>query len=109
MHALYGQTVGKMLTKVKVLDISETPLKFYQAVLRDVPQIFLIILSFIFVNPNLNGESVEPAVFFSNPFLLLTFIWGVADLVVFFSNDKKRALHDYIAGSVVVRIEKDNH
>ena len=35
MHGLYGQTVGKMLMKVKVLTFSETPMKFRQAILRE--------------------------------------------------------------------------
>lgn len=93
---------------VKVLDISESPLKIYQAVLRDLPQIIFVIGSFIFVNPYLNGETIEPSVYFSNPFVILISLWGIADIVVFFTNHKRRALHDYIAGSVVVKIEKDN-
>lgn len=31
MHWQFGQTVGKMLMKVKVLDVSEEPLKFRKA------------------------------------------------------------------------------
>ena len=41
MHGAFGQTVGKMLMKVKVLDsASETPISFWQATLRDLPQVF---------------------------------------------------------------------
>ncbi|HQU86918.1 MAG TPA: RDD family protein, partial [Pyrinomonadaceae bacterium] len=38
-HAYYGQTVGKKVMKIKVLDDSEKPLIFGQAVLRSLPQI----------------------------------------------------------------------
>src|SRR5215204_61449 len=39
MHGLYGQTLGKMAMNVKVLDVSEEPLKFKQAILRESPQL----------------------------------------------------------------------
>jgi hypothetical protein len=35
MHGFFGQTVGKMLTRVKVVDLAETALPMRQAVLRD--------------------------------------------------------------------------
>lgn len=107
MHGLFGQTVGKMLMKVKVLDISESSLKFRQAVLRDLPQILFIIGSFIFMNPLLlsTGEMTTEALdYFKYPLVILMLLWGFADVIVFFTNDKFRALHDYIAGSVVVKI-----
>src|SRR5688500_17287016 len=39
MHALFGQTLGKMLVKVKVLDISEVPINLGQAAIRSLPQL----------------------------------------------------------------------
>jgi uncharacterized RDD family membrane protein YckC len=35
MHGIYGQTLGKMVTKVKVVDITESPMTMRQSVLRD--------------------------------------------------------------------------
>src|SRR5207248_6148916 len=46
MHAKWGQTIGKMLTGVKVLDVSEAKLSFRQALLRDI---VLIVFSLIAV------------------------------------------------------------
>ena len=51
MHKLFGQTVGKMLMKVKVLSLDESPIKFWQAFVRNLPEISLLICSFIFENP----------------------------------------------------------
>ena len=42
----------------------------------------------------------------SKPFLLLSVIeglWFLAELLTMFTNPKRRALHDFIAGTVVVR------
>jgi len=36
MGGKLGQTLGKMGTPVKVLDISETPLTMWQAIKRDI-------------------------------------------------------------------------
>lgn len=45
MHGKYGQTLGKMATHVKVLDLSENRLTFSQAIKRDIiPLAFTVIL-----------------------------------------------------------------
>ncbi|HEX8367237.1 MAG TPA: RDD family protein [Pyrinomonadaceae bacterium] len=109
MHGLFGQTVGKMLAKVKVLDVSEAPIKFRQAVLRDAPQLLFTVCSYSFLYPLTPADiQVNSIALWKIPFLFLILAWGVADLVVFFTNDKRRALHDYIAGTVVVRINQDS-
>lgn len=110
MHFYFGQTVGKMLMKIKVLDISENPIKFYQSVLRDLPQLISVFVFGLFGNPDyfMDGK-FNPAEFSANPvgnsFYVLFAVWGLADIVVFFTNDKRRALHDFIAGTVVVRVK----
>lgn len=112
MLYFFGQTVGKMLMKVKVLDVSEKPLRFIQSVLRNFPQLISVIVFLIFGDPEYFLQSETEKVEFSknligNSFYILLMIWGVADIVVFLMNDKKRALHDYVAGSVVVRLGSD--
>jgi uncharacterized RDD family membrane protein YckC len=103
MHAMFGQTVGKMLMKVKVLDaFSESPVKFYQAFLRDLPQLLFILGSFIFLNP-LAPDEINSPEYMKNPLVILMMFWGLADIFSVFTNEKRRAIHDYIAGTVVVR------
>ena len=108
MHGWFGQTVGKMLMKVKVLSFSETPMSFRQAVLRESPQIFLTVGSFIFLYP-LTQNDIDPNSedYWKNPFAILMLIWGIADLIAALASDKRRALHDYLAGTVVVRTNQN--
>ena len=109
MHGLFGQTVGKMLMKVKVLDFSEAPVKFRQAILRDAPQIFFTAGSFIFLYP-LTQNDIDPNSpdYWINPFVILMLVWGVADVISAIANDKRRSLHDYLAGTVVVRTNQNS-
>jgi uncharacterized RDD family membrane protein YckC len=44
MHGKYGQTLGKMAMRVKVLAISEKPLTIIQAIKRDIVPILLTAL-----------------------------------------------------------------
>jgi uncharacterized RDD family membrane protein YckC len=108
MHGFYGQTVGKMLMKVKVLDVSESAIKFRQAIVRDLPQVLFTVGSFIFYYP-LTPDQIEPnsPENWKNPFFVLIFIWSVADLLAVLTNDKRRAAHDYIAGTIVVKLNQN--
>ncbi|MDQ3801526.1 MAG: RDD family protein [Acidobacteriota bacterium] len=109
MHGLFGQTVGKMLMKVRVLDVvSESAIKFRQAFIRDLPQLLFTIGSFIFLYP-LSPDQIDPNSpdYWKNPIFVLMFVWGVSDALAVLTNDKRRALHDYLAGTVVVRIEQN--
>ena len=104
MHGYYGQTLGKMWMNVKVLDVSEAPLKFSQAIRRELPQLIFnigtIYLGIAFFGQNPESETMKMPY---GVFASLVTIWGLADITTFFLNEKRRALHDLIAGSVVVK------
>jgi len=116
MHSKYGQTVGKMVCKVKVLDSNtESSISSRHAVLRDsVP---LLISSIIFLYQTFlvfgKGISIKSLVDIKTiidggatyTWLLLGFpmLWFVAEIVTMLTNNKRRAVHDFIAGTVVVR------
>ena len=107
LHGLYGQTLGKMFTSVRVLDVSEKRLTFGQALLRDsVPAIFIaagVAIGFQTAlsgeNPLAGDESTVAEIMIG----LTVVVWFVAELVTMLFNDKRRAVHDFIARSVVVR------
>jgi len=104
LHGLYGQTVGKYLMKVKVVALNGSPIGFKRAVLRDLLQIILVGASLIPVlNINLGETPDEPV----TPVLILMSIWGLADVIVYLLNPAGRALHDLIAGTIVVRLDED--
>lgn len=104
MHGFYGQTLGKMFMNVKVLNASEEPLKFSQAVIRETPQIIFTAVS-IYIGIAFLGVSQEDENFQTAYKFFMTFagVWGLADILTFFTNNKRRALHDFLAGTVVVK------
>lgn len=103
LHAKYGQTLGKMVLKVKIVDISENrPITLKQAFMRDlvgsIILTFAIILMFIrFTDIQLIERGYDE---FLYPWV---FIWTLIELVTMLTNSKRRAIHDFIAGTVVVR------
>ncbi|HLM02638.1 MAG TPA: RDD family protein [Pyrinomonadaceae bacterium] len=110
LHGLFGQTVGKMLMKVRVQDAATgSEIKFRQALLRDLPLILLIVGTFAFSYP-VSPDEIDPnsPEYWKNPFTALIIVYGIVDLLSALTNDKRRALHDYIAGTVVVRTDLDS-
>jgi len=105
MHGIYGQTLGKMACHVRVLDISERPLSMKQAVLRNIVDIILLPVCLWIYLPLVILGSLD----FSHPVShspLFTYLYGGwvwLDGLTMLTNSKRRALHDFIAGSVVVR------
>jgi len=115
MHGKYGQTLGKMATKVKVVDISESPLSMSQALRRDSIPIILILLGTAIDGPKiLSGSSIIYGGSFhpGTPFYVVLFYfivgvgcigWSLSEIVTMLFSRKRRALHDFIARSVVIR------
>ena len=112
MLGIWGKTLGKMACQVVVRDISERPLSMKQAVLRNIVNLVLIPFSIWFYAP-LFVPPPHPSIAFSEEpfstglFGIMCTIWALADILTVFTNKKRRALHDYIAGSVVIRTEAD--
>ena len=117
MHARYGQTIGKMVTKVRVVDVrTEGRISWRQAWLREgIPmilslsfvtyEVFAILTGRVSASAIANGEALA-----STPFWLLMALpalWFVAEVLTMLTNKKRRALHDFIAGTVVVRINTE--
>jgi uncharacterized RDD family membrane protein YckC len=101
MHSRYGQTLGKMVTKVKVLDNAETPINFGQAVLRSLPQLLPLMFAISFSTADDSIDSISQSGLMIIYISLVVFY--LADIVVCLVNEKRRALHDFIAGTVVVK------
>src|SRR6185437_10558066 len=87
MHARYGQTLGKRSCKVIVLDVSEKPLSFSQAVLRDIVGVILLPIGWminipkimhgldISMDPNLRQSTLECIISYS------TTVWFVVEVI----------------------------
>lgn len=109
-HALYGKTVGKHLMKIIVLDDrTEGGISWRQAVLRDI---FLIVVNTIAIFLNIylvawNITEFSPTLeVLSSVITYGPIFWFVTEVVTALMSDKRRALHDLIAGTVVVKIDQ---
>lgn len=105
MHGKYGQTLGKMYMNVKVVKAeTEEKISFGHAFLRELPQLLFnissVVLGIVFLGESDKSERLETSF---GIFQFVTFVWAMAEIVTFFYNEKRRALHDYIAGTVVVK------
>ena len=106
----YGQTPGKMALGVVVLDVSERRhVSYRQALLRNAAplavtlvllpyQLFQILTGrFYLLQPGGRPDKIS---------WILSFVlmgWFLLEIVTMTFNSKRRALHDFIAGSVVVK------
>ncbi|MFH0261355.1 RDD family protein [Vibrio barjaei] len=107
LHAKYGQTIGKMVMKVKVVDVSESRnITVKQSCMRDiVPIIMLPFTVYVYAQLAFFGKTWD-SLDQGSVFIIVSLImisWVVLESVSMLFNEKRRAVHDYIAGSVVVR------
>jgi uncharacterized RDD family membrane protein YckC len=107
MHGFYGQTLGKMALGVKVLDVSESPISMRQAFWRDsVYIVFNAMALIISVYLVLGGGARYPRALQVTETIVgsASLIWFAAEILTCLTNQKRRAIHDFIAGTVVVKI-----
>jgi len=116
MLGKYGQTIGKMLLKVRVMDVSETAhINYWQAAKRNIVPICATIISlpydiyqiivgkFIMLHPKTGLDTYMIAMMF------VLIAWFLLELITMFFSKKRRAVHDFIAGSVVIKVAPTNH
>lgn len=108
MHWKGGQTLGKRIFSIKVIDHSEkTGLSLKQAFLRDGFYSVLVLASVGMMLYNIHTMNrfsflaIEPYDSYLQYFL---YIWFILEMTTMFGNKKKRALHDFIGNSVVVKL-----
>lgn len=104
MHYYRGQTLGKMAVKVKVLDDSETPINLGQAILRSLPQLLVPMFAVSFSTAD--ESAGELIAMWTGVIYGFTVVFWLADVIVCLASEKRRALHDFIAGTVVVKLDK---
>lgn len=107
LYAKYGQTIGKKLMNIKVIDIAEVNLiGFKRATIRELPWIiangliFLYLLKIFFLK---NTEPIEIKEKYDDLSFIISFTWLVIELISMLTNPKRRAIHDWLANSVVIK------
>ena len=116
----FGGTPGKRLMKVCIVKVNGAPVTYREALLRYIPECLMTIGSSValmiavlhltdaqyFAAPSFmeRAQLINSAVpGWSGPtqFALNSWIWS--EFVVMLTNKKRRAIHDFIAGTVVIK------
>ena len=100
-HSVFGQTLGKKLVKIKVVNNKdESKIGFKQAFIRDVfPLLIMTYLFFAGTYENIDLFNINLLYLITSAYV----IWTLVEVVTMLFNKKRRALHDYLAGTVCVR------
>ena len=114
----FGGTPGKLLASIRIRKVDGGPVGYREAFLRNLPQWglgILVSIAFIISTLHMTDAEYHSRVFMERqkrmaelaPVWLKpvewaqnAWIWG--ELIVLLTNRKRRALHDFIAGTVVV-------
>jgi uncharacterized RDD family membrane protein YckC len=120
MHGRWGQTIGKMCLRIRVVQLDGSKLSWKHAFLRW--SVFLVLGTAHSISEMTALLSVPKGTFESLGWLDrmdlvdaamplwghgvggLMLLWVLCDLLVLIFSDKSRAIHDFIAGTVVVTL-----
>lgn len=107
MTGLHGGTVGKKAMGLQVLDGNDEQsyIGFGRALKRDSPLLISEVLAIIYMLVSLENN---PAGFDDQDPIIrnldnLVAIWFIAELITMLGNERRRAIHDILANSVVVK------
>jgi uncharacterized RDD family membrane protein YckC len=117
VHRL-GGTPGKLMMGVRIRKLDGEPVGYREALLRYCPELFLGLLTSValfrplFQMNNAQYHTLsfierfrhlaELAPWWYQPSHMAERVWFWGELIVLLTNRKRRALHDFIAGTVVV-------
>ena len=105
MHGRFGRTIGKRTMDLRVVSEHGGPIQWSQAIRRNAVSLGL---GFIAVLVNLvamsSGIDVTKHI---GKFALayISGIWLLADTICVLATTKRQALHDLLAGTVVIRLD----
>lgn len=114
----YGGTPGKLVLKIKIVRCDGSAVGYREAIIRHSVLFVLTTLvslaiimatlnisdaeyfSLTFMNRNVKLISLTPAWYQPVNILMNTWVWS--EFIVMFTNKQRRAIHDYMAGTVVI-------
>lgn len=119
----WGQTIGKMALQIKVVSLDGQDPGYRRAFYRHSVDLGFSIVStvlMIYALISISSAEYDAQAFEGKMQLLnnhtpswgsvidgLTIAWVASELVVLLLNEKRRALHDFIAGTAVIHARKD--
>lgn len=103
-HGYNGQTIGKMIMGLRIYDKSEIKsITYKQAIIRDIIPFSLLVLTQLLsyiTSPN-TMDALSYIVLIVS---FVSVIWSFIEIITMLFNSKRRALHDFIAGTIVLKI-----
>lgn len=106
MHYRYGQTLGKMALGIKVVHANEVDgLSLKQAVLRDTPWLILEVIGLLLLLTGFQDGNTEADWLYVIQSIAgnAATLWLVLELLTALTNSRRRAIHDFLANTVVVK------
>lgn len=104
LHWRYGATIGKMATGVRVVrHDTEGRISLWQSFLRESPLFGLMIIGWTYSALAIINDYNPDARGFATFFHWSAFIWLALEIITMLANKKRRAVHDLIARTVVVK------
>jgi len=116
-HGRFGQTIGKMVMKIRVISYNGTRLAWRQACYRSSVDVVLSLLQtltfliaasrvtavdFASLNWIERAQRIKQLTPYTWELTVLANVWVWSEVIIILTNKRRRALHDFIAGSVVV-------
>ena len=115
----YGGTPGKLIVGNTIICINGQPITWKEAILRHCVTLILTIVSVVFYSICISQADDETfkslswikrsryLMSFSPSFFqvynIINIVWVFSEFVVLLTNKRKRALHDFLAGTVIVK------
>ena len=107
----YGHTIGKWLFNLNCMSVNFSPLSLTQALIRNIFYIAPLLITIpyyyrAFYSENFNG--LDTIVKHGVPFVFsgIVVTLQILDVATIFSDPQKRAIHDKLAGTLVVVLGK---
>jgi uncharacterized RDD family membrane protein YckC len=114
----FGGTPGKVIVGIRIRKLDGEPVNYREALLRYSPDlVFALLLSVAVIPPLFHITDAEYhslslrerakhetdfAPSWYKPLRWTATAWNLSELIVLLTNRKRRALHDFIAGTVVI-------
>ncbi|WP_457282022.1 RDD family protein [Polaromonas sp. P5_D5] len=103
MHGRFGQTLGKFFAGVRVIDVRGGRISYKQAAVRNfVPLLMAPVGLWYSISFVTTGEMPDATLYQSA--YLTSVTWVLLEMVTMLLNEQRRAVHDFLANTVVIRV-----
>jgi len=117
----FGGTPGKMIMRLRVLRVNGEPVRYREAVIRYLPDLFFSLVTSL--GATVAALSMTDGDYLSHPWFdlqeqlelstprwsnwadITSWVWTCSEVIVLLTNRKRRALHDFLAGTVVIVVQ----